>query len=59
MFTGWYPHVAGHRTLENLIKPWEPNLFRYLKESGYHVAWLGPRGDTFAPDVNQTNSMFH
>lgn len=33
MFTGTYPHVNGHRSLENLIKPWEPNLFRTLKES--------------------------
>jgi arylsulfatase A-like enzyme len=24
MFTGWYPHVQGHRTLTNLLKPWEP-----------------------------------
>ncbi|RSN64330.1 sulfatase-like hydrolase/transferase [Actinomadura sp. WAC 06369] len=53
MFTGWYPHVAGHRTITNLIKPWEPNVFRSLKESGYHVAWLGPRGDTFAPGATE------
>lgn len=44
MFTGTYPHVSGHRSLENLIKPWEPNVFRSLKESGYHVACLAPRG---------------
>lgn len=31
MFTGTYPHVSGHRSLENLIKPWEPNVFRSLK----------------------------
>jgi arylsulfatase A-like enzyme len=49
IFTGWYPHVAGHRTLTNLLKPWEPNLLRILKDSGYHVAWAGARGDTFAP----------
>jgi arylsulfatase A-like enzyme len=51
MFTGAYPHVAGHRSIDNLIKPWEPNLFRSLKEHGYHVACLAPRGDVFAPDV--------
>ncbi len=40
MFTGWYPHVRGHRTLWHLLKPDEPNLFRYLREAGYHVeAW--------------------
>ncbi|KAL6247380.1 hypothetical protein RBB50_005726 [Rhinocladiella similis] len=53
MFTGTYPHVSGHRSLENLIKPWEPNMFRSLKENGYHVACLSPRGDTFAPTVTE------
>ncbi|KAJ5623070.1 hypothetical protein N7490_011675 [Penicillium lividum] len=53
LYTGLYPHVSGHRSLENLIKPWEPNLFRALKESGYHVACLAPRGDTFAPTVTE------
>ncbi|GME37639.1 putative sulfatase [Neofusicoccum parvum] len=53
MFTGQYPHVNGHRSIENLIKPWEPNVFRSLKESGYHVACLAPRGDTFAPTVTE------
>jgi arylsulfatase A-like enzyme len=52
-FTGWYPHVAGHRTLTNLIKPWQPNLLRMLRESGYHVAWAGKRGDTFAKGVSE------
>ncbi|KAF2088343.1 putative sulfatase [Saccharata proteae CBS 121410] len=53
MFTGQYPHVAGHRSIENLIKPWEPNVFRSLKENGYHVACLAPRGDTWAPTVTE------
>ncbi|KAL1873115.1 hypothetical protein VTK73DRAFT_1076 [Phialemonium thermophilum] len=53
MFTGTYPHVNGHRSLEHLIKPWEPNMFRSLKENGYHVAFLAPRGDTFAPGVTE------
>lgn len=46
--TGWYPHVAGHRTLNNLIKPWQPSILGALKEAGYHVAHAGIRGDTFA-----------
>ena len=41
MFTGWYPHVAGHRTLWHLLRPHEPNLFRYLKRAGYDVRWYG------------------
>ncbi|KAH7041539.1 alkaline-phosphatase-like protein [Microdochium trichocladiopsis] len=54
IFTATYPHVSGHRSLNNLIKPWEPNLFRSLREEGgYHVACLAPRGDTFAPHVTE------
>ena len=51
IFTGWYPHVAGHRTLTHLIKPWEPNLFRLFKDGGYTVALAGMRGDDFAAGV--------
>jgi arylsulfatase A-like enzyme len=58
MFTGWYPHVQGHRTLTNLLKPWEPNLLKSLKESGYNVAWVGQRGDTFAPGVTEASTDF-
>lgn len=50
---GCYPHVSGHRSLENLIKPWEHNVFRSLKETSYHVACLAPRGDNFAPTVTE------
>lgn len=54
IFTGNYPHVSGHRSLQSLIKPWEPNLFRALRQQGgYHVACLAPRGDTFAPEVTE------
>lgn len=59
IFTGWYPHVAGHRTLDNLLKPWEPNLLRGLRDAGYHVAWLGERGDTFAPGVADASCDVH
>jgi choline-sulfatase len=41
MLTGWYPHTAGHRTVYNLLKPNEPNLFKYLKQNGYDVYWYG------------------
>jgi arylsulfatase A-like enzyme len=59
MFTGWYPHVTGHRTLTHLLKPWEPNLLKLLKDDGYHVAWVGQRGDTFAPGVTAASTDFH
>jgi arylsulfatase A-like enzyme len=58
LMTGWYPHTHGHRTLTNLVKPWEPNLLRYLKESGYNVAWVGQRGDMFAPGVTEASTNF-
>jgi arylsulfatase A-like enzyme len=51
--TGWYPHTAGHRSLRSLIKAGEPNLLRILRDAGYHVTWLGARGDTFAPGVTE------
>jgi arylsulfatase A-like enzyme len=49
MMTGRYPHVLGHRTLDHLLKPHEQNLLSILRGTGYHVAWAGIRGDTFAP----------
>ena len=56
IMTGWYPHVRGHRTLTNLLKPWEPNLLRLLRASGYHVAHAGLRGDTFAAGVTKDST---
>lgn len=53
MFTGQYPHVSGHRTLNNLLKPHEPNVFRSLREGGYHVAYLSPRGDLYAENATE------
>lgn len=57
MFTGWYPHVAGHRTLWHLLRPHEPNLFRSLKQAGYDVRWYGKNdllsADSFAASVTE------
>lgn len=47
--TGWYPHVRGHRTLWNMLRPDEPNLLKYLKEDGYDVHW-GGKNDLLAPE---------
>lgn len=49
LVTGLYPHVHGHRSLLHLLRPHEPNLFRYLKESGYDVIALG-KNDVFDPE---------
>ncbi|MEO0492203.1 MAG: sulfatase-like hydrolase/transferase [Actinomycetota bacterium] len=56
MFTGWYPHVAGHRTLSHLLQPWEPNVFTTLREGGYHVALAGARGDMMGIGVTEASS---
>jgi arylsulfatase A-like enzyme len=58
MMTGWYPHVAGHRTLDNLLTSQEPNLLATLRAAGYHVVWPGVRGDTFAPGVTASSTDF-
>lgn len=39
--TGWPTHVAGHRSLWSLLRSHEPNLFHYLKDAGYDIAWHG------------------
>ena len=41
LFTGLYPHVAGHRTLGHVLQTHEPSLFRYMKKAGYHIEWHG------------------
>ena len=41
MFTGLYPHVHGHRSLQNLLKRDEWNLFRELREAGYRTVCFG------------------
>ncbi|MDY7041350.1 MAG: sulfatase-like hydrolase/transferase, partial [Chloroflexota bacterium] len=40
-FTGLYPQTSGHRSLYQLLYPHEENLFRLLKENGYHVVMAG------------------
>lgn len=57
--SGWYPHVAGHRTLEHLLGPSEPNFLRVFKENGYRVAMAGGRGDSFAPGVTELSMHEH
>lgn len=42
--SGWYPHVAGHRTMTHMMHKQEPVLLKYLKDSGYHV-WMNARND--------------
>ncbi|MHA1339180.1 MAG: sulfatase-like hydrolase/transferase [Promethearchaeota archaeon] len=47
IFTGQYVHNGGHRSLYHLLQPYEENLFKFLKERGYEVVWIG-RNDLFS-----------
>jgi arylsulfatase A-like enzyme len=40
-FTGRYMHVLGHRTQTHLIREYEDNMFKYLKQSNYTTILLG------------------
>ena len=41
LLTAQHPHVGGHRTLEMMARPEEPNLIRNLRESGYRTVMVG------------------
>ena len=49
LVTGQYVHSYGHRSLWNLIKPYECNLFRYMKDAGYEVR-IYSKNDLFAAE---------
>jgi arylsulfatase A-like enzyme len=51
--SGWYPHTAGHRSFGTPLRADEPNFLRAFREGGYHVTWVGDRGDTFAPGATE------
>ena len=57
MLTGWPTSVRGHRSLYYFLRPEEPNLFRYLKRSGYDVFWYGKNdalaAQTFADSLTE------
>ena len=41
LFTGWYPHTRGHRSMHHMLAPDEPFLPRQLLDRGYTVWWGG------------------
>ncbi|MCL2531353.1 MAG: sulfatase-like hydrolase/transferase [Oscillospiraceae bacterium] len=47
VFTGLYPHVHGHRTMNHLLQPHEQNLYGDMKQAGYHTIAC-TRGDLMA-----------
>jgi choline-sulfatase len=50
LFTGWYPHVRGHRNLTHLLRADEPNFLRTLRKYGYDTVYIG-KNDTFSPEA--------
>ncbi len=50
LMTGWYPHVAGFRTLLNYLQPHHPNFLRYIKQAGYQVHLYG-KNHVFSEEV--------
>jgi arylsulfatase A-like enzyme len=51
--SGWYPHTAGHRSFGTPLRADEPNFLRTFREHGYHVTWVGDRGDAFGPGATE------
>ena len=49
-FTGLYPHVRGHRTMQHLLHSDESSLFSELKAAGYYV-WMNDRNDLVAAEI--------
>ena len=50
VFTGQYPHSNAHRSLYQMLQPNEENLFKFLKEKGYEVIYIG-RNDAFSKEA--------
>jgi len=48
-FTGQYVHSNGHRSLYQLLQPYEENLFKFLRDNDYNVIWVG-RNDLFSKE---------
>lgn len=49
-FTGLYPHVNGHRTMQHMLRQGDSTLLSELKNAGYYV-WMNDRNDLLAGQV--------
>lgn len=61
LLTGWPMSAHGHRSQFFLLRPDEPNMFRYLKDAGYDVFWYG-KNDALAQQsfaASATEWHFH
>lgn len=63
LLTGWPTSVRGHRSLSYFLRPDEPNMFRYLRQSGYDVYWFGKNdalaAQSFYQSVTEWNYLDH
>jgi arylsulfatase A-like enzyme len=66
LMTGWYVHNMGHRSLWHLLRPYEPSLFRYLKNAGYDIQWFGKNDlysqeylDEICDDIEEKRNGYH
>jgi arylsulfatase A-like enzyme len=66
LMTGWYVHNQGHRSLWHLLRPHEPSLFRYLKNTGYEIRWFGKNDlysqeylDQICDDIDEKRNGYH
>lgn len=50
LMTGWYPHVAGFRTLKHVLQPWHPNFLRSLHDAGFETHVYG-KNHVFSEEV--------
>ena len=50
LVTGWYPHINGHRSLWNFVRPDEPNFIRDLRKAGYTTG-LFSKNHVFTPEA--------
>ena len=49
-FTGQFVHSNAHRSMYQMLEPYEENLFKFLKQKGYEVVWMG-RNDLFTKEA--------
>lgn len=57
-FTGRYMHVLGHRTQTHLIREYEDNMFKYLKQSNYTTILLGKNDVLSSQSFNDSLSFW-
>lgn len=50
LFTGWYPHVAGFRTLRYYLQPHHPNFMQMIKDAGFETYLFG-KNHVFSEEV--------